>query len=602
LRQPYSSLGAFQFVGNQVRLGNNAAEILPNELIKRLGWYITGCTTFALSGSMDISSPPAFVVMVFPLGTAGGRQMALTTTDQTSEKIIVAFIIATRHILVFLQARLGGIKYILINDAWNRDFNPLLRRRRPDALTSSYRQQGRFAPSCRDWSGTPTVGHANIRRRMQNAPNRGWIPAFASSWRGNLLFVQLFDNPVYRDGCFWVSIPGKDLPYNVGFDRVNPHPARISGPFRIQDISVRRSGPRQQAPSSEFGLPPTPHSIGNQATLIFSYRSANLKQKLVMGIVFLHWAFQKLNVTTQFFHFLDQQDLMNVFTSQSIRRGYQNQFEGCHTGSISQSIQARTIELGPRVTIVPIYVLRCQLPIGILNHSLLQSLNLLFYALTLHLTVGRYSGIKGDFHDHSPAWVDPEVVLPRFVPSSSAEETGRCNPNEVAHRGILRLCDELAILFSYTLLKVISHLGEAYPKFLFPQPQRSMPPRQLQPTSSRQAEFVICDQTIEFNFRDAKQYWGLEDFMNVKEIPLTNALNLSLFMVNLSQVLLRELRQTFPESSILDLKAYFRAAKYFQETIKMLPQKPEPILLEQIFGQLASLGCIHAVYVQVPSP
>ncbi len=37
---------------------------------------------------------------------------------------------------------------------------------------------------------------------------------------------------------------------------------------------------------------------------------------------------------------------------------------------------------------------------------------------------------------------------------------------------------------------------------------------------------------IEFNFRDAKQYWGLEDWMNIKEVPLTNALNLSLFMVN----------------------------------------------------------------------
>ena len=42
---------------------------------------------------------------------------------------------------------------------------------------------------------------------------------------------------------------------------------------------------------------------------------------------------------------------------------------------------------------------------------------------------------------------------------------------------------------------------------------------------------------IEFNFREAKQHWGLEDFMNVKEVPLTNALNLSLFMVNLSQAL-----------------------------------------------------------------
>ena len=106
---------------------------------------------------------------------------------------------------------------------------------------------------------------------------------------------------------------------------------------------------------------------------------------------------------------------------------------------------------------------------------------------------------------------------------------------------------------------------------------------------------------IEFNFRDAKQFWGLEDFMNIKEVPVTNAINLSLFMVNLSQVLLRQFRQTYPDSGVLDLKAYFRAAKYFEETIKMLPKKPEPFLLEQIFGQIATLGCIHAVNVH-PSP
>ena len=31
---------------------------------------------------------------------------------------------------------------------------------------------------------------------------------------------------------------------------------------------------------------------------------------------------------------------------------------------------------------------------------------------------------------------------------------------------------------------------------------------------------------IEFNFRDAKQYWGLQDFMNVNKIPVNNAVNL----------------------------------------------------------------------------
>ena len=72
-------------------------------------------------------------------------------------------------------------------------------------------------------------------------------------------------------------------------------------------------------------------------------------------------------------------------------------------------------------------------------------------------------------------------------------------------------------------------------------------------------------------------------------------------MVNLSQALLREFRQTFPDSGVLDLKSYYRAAKYFQETIKILPEKPEPFLLEQIFGQIATLGCIHVGNVH-PSP
>ena len=90
--------------------------------------------------------------------------------------------------------------------------------------------------------------------------------------------------------------------------------------------------------------------------------------------------------------------------------------------------------------------------------------------------------------------------------------------------------------------------------------------------------------------------------MNVKEVSLTNALNLSLFMVNVSQTLLVEFRKTNPESSVLDLKAYCRAARYFEETFKMLPEKPEPILFQQVFGQIVSLGCIHPVNVQILPP
>jgi putative transposase len=59
---------------------------------------------------------------------------------------------------------------------------------------------------------------------------------------------------------------------------------------------------------------------------------------------------------------------------------------------------------------------------------------------------------------------------------------------------------------------------------------------------------------IEFNFRDAKQY----------------------------------------DYSVLDLKADCRGYKYVQETIKLLPEKPEPVLLAKMLNQVACLGRIHA--------
>jgi hypothetical protein len=99
---------------------------------------------------------------------------------------------------------------------------------------------------------------------------------------------------------------------------------------------------------------------------------------------------------------------------------------------------------------------------------------------------------------------------------------------------------------------------------------------------------------IEFNFRDAKQYWGLEDFMNVTPTGVTNAANLSLFMVNVAYRLCTDVRQRTPDYSVLDLKADCRGYKYVEETIQMLPEKPEPILFAKILNQVAGLGRIHA--------
>ena len=100
---------------------------------------------------------------------------------------------------------------------------------------------------------------------------------------------------------------------------------------------------------------------------------------------------------------------------------------------------------------------------------------------------------------------------------------------------------------------------------------------------------------IEFNFRDAKQFWGLEDFMNVNQLPVYNAANLAMFMVNASQVLIGHFRPACPTFSVNDLKAHFRGHKYVSETLKLLPQLPEPIFINHIFANIARIGSINAI-------
>jgi Transposase DDE domain len=112
-------------------------------------------------------------------------------------------------------------------------------------------------------------------------------------------------------------------------------------------------------------------------------------------------------------------------------------------------------------------------------------------------------------------------------------------------------------------------------------------------------DYYVLRFQIEFNFRDAKQYWGLDDFMNIKEVPVTNAAHLAFFMVNFSSILLRRFREHNPEFSILDLKSHYRGCRYVSETIKSLPQKPDDILLTEIFEQIARLGMVHPVFEPV---
>ncbi|MCI5131708.1 MAG: IS701 family transposase [Candidatus Electrothrix sp. EH2] len=94
---------------------------------------------------------------------------------------------------------------------------------------------------------------------------------------------------------------------------------------------------------------------------------------------------------------------------------------------------------------------------------------------------------------------------------------------------------------------------------------------------------------IEFNFRDAKQHWGLEDFMVIEKQPVFNAANLSLWMVNLSHAILEKSE----EKSILDLKSRYHGIYYVEKILKILQENTIPINIMQLIQEIPMPGRIH---------
>lgn len=192
---------------------------------------------------------------------------------------------------------------------------------------------------------------------------------------------------------------------------------------------------------------------------------------------------------------------------------------------------------------------------------------------------GPYSG-RGPHRKYGKK-IDYNNIPPRYLKHSSIEENIQTNIYQATmlHKEFAQLLN-VVIIVKYNL-----KTDKRAHVILFSS--------DLDLSYERLIDYYSLRFQIEFNFRDAKQYRGLEDFMNVQQTAVNNAANLSLFMVNVAHVLMRLFRKYNPRLGVLDLKAYFRGRKYVDETLKLLPQKPEPILIAEIFDRVSRLGSVH---------
>ncbi len=75
---------------------------------------------------------------------------------------------------------------------------------------------------------------------------------------------------------------------------------------------------------------------------------------------------------------------------------------------------------------------------------------------------------------------------------------------------------------------------------------------------------------------------------------MTNAANLAFCMVNIAQILQQQWQPKQTDFGVFDLWVHFRGLKYVIAILKLLPQKPELMVIQQITAKIALLGAVNA--------
>jgi putative transposase len=100
---------------------------------------------------------------------------------------------------------------------------------------------------------------------------------------------------------------------------------------------------------------------------------------------------------------------------------------------------------------------------------------------------------------------------------------------------------------------------------------------------------------IEFDFRDAKQFYGLSDFKNYKETTVTNAVNVSFSMTLIGKIILKKYKDRFScdAMGINDLKVIFKLQKQAEILFNHNKTAVDEFLSSPQFLNLARLEAIH---------
>jgi Transposase DDE domain len=176
LGQPGPALGPGQRAGDLSRIGQQRAQVGPDQLIELPGGNVAGGAAPSLRRAQCVGAPAAQVVAVasgeLP---AGARQPARAAADQRAQQVLVPGI-AGCALLVDVQLVLHLGEDLLRDDRRDRHRDPVLFRSRGMGDARSGRLQRRLAAVGRRGPGAVGHGPAGIGRVAQDAAHAGHRP------------------------------------------------------------------------------------------------------------------------------------------------------------------------------------------------------------------------------------------------------------------------------------------------------------------------------------------------------------------------------------------------------------------------------------------
>ncbi len=140
LGQPGPAPGPRQRVGDLARVGQQCAQVRPDQLIQLLGRDIAGLAALPLGRAQQVGAPAAQVVVVAGAGLAGGaRQPAGAAADKRTQQVLMPGV-PRSALLVGIQLGLHLGEGLLAHQLRDRDGDPVFRGAGRVAFTRADRQ------------------------------------------------------------------------------------------------------------------------------------------------------------------------------------------------------------------------------------------------------------------------------------------------------------------------------------------------------------------------------------------------------------------------------------------------------------------------------